>query len=151
MHIEDQVFKRFHVGVLDTEELITVLEHIETCSYCADKLMKIDSGDMEQAPVYLKDNIIKRTQMPDIKAKVKISSTSKKVELLVYSLKTTAAVLGALILLVSISYVNTSSVMHHPDKVSTSVNWGSELHEKSNEVVNIMNNFSNRIINGGKN
>jgi len=69
-----------------------------------------------------------------------------------YSLKTTAAVLGALVLLISISYVNTSArIMDDKDRASTSTSISEQLNETSNEVVNIMTNFSNRIINGGKN
>lgn len=152
MHIEQEVLKRFHEGLLQTDELITVLEHTQTCSFCAEKLMKIDTDDVVQAPAYLKDSIMKRTQMPDIKAKVQIRTTSKRAELFLYSLKTTAAVLGALILLVSVSYVNTSDMMmDQNNKRSESFTIGEQLHEKSNEVVNIMNYFSNRIINGGRN
>ncbi len=47
---------------------------------------------------------------------------------------------------------NTSDIMmDHNNKRSESFTIGEQLHEKSNEVVNIMTYFSNRIINGGRN
>lgn len=152
MHIEDEVLKKFQKGTLATEELIEVLKHMETCSFCTDRWMEIEDEEMIPAPSYLKEDILKSVHKADVQVNIHLRKTSKKTELFFYSLKTTAAVLGALILLISISYVNTSGrVMDYKDRVSTSTSISEQLNEKSNEVVNIMTYFSNQIINGGKN
>lgn len=151
MHIDDKVLQNYHKGILETKELVEVMEHIETCSFCADRLMSIEEEDIIQSPRYLKETILKRTQMPDVKINIHMRNTSKKAELFQYSFKTTAAVIGALILLFSISYVNTSNVMERKERVSVSSNLGGQLYEKSNKVIHNINCFSNEIINGGRN
>ena len=152
MHIDDEVLKKFQKGTLDSKELIEVLEHLETCSFCTDRWMNLEKEEMIQSPSYLKEDILKRVHKADVQVNIHIKKTSKKTELFFYSLKTTAAVLGALILLISISYVNTTErLTDYKDKASPSVSISEKLNEKSNEIVNIMTYFSNQIINGGKN
>lgn len=152
MHIDEEVLKKFQKRSLGSEELIEVLKHLETCSFCTDRWMEIEDEEMVLAPSYLKEDILKRVHKADVQVNIHLKKTSKKAELFYYSLKTTAAVLGALILLISISYVNTSNrIMDYKDRALTSTSISEQLNEKSNEVVNIMTYFSNRIINGGKN
>lgn len=152
MHIEEEVLQRFHEGKLEPDEMILVLEHVGECSFCADKLMQIEEENQLKAPAYLKNNVISRTQMVDIKAKTVLKNTSKKAELFLYGLKTTTAVLGALILLFSISYfTNINGIEGWREEVNVSANLGSELFEKSNEIVSGMTDFSHQIINGGRN
>lgn len=151
MHIDKDILKQFHAGTLDSKELIEVLEHINKCSFCAEQLMEIEENDLIKAPSYIKESINKRVQMPDMRLNNRIKETSKRMELFLYSLKTTAAVVGALMLLISISYINTSNVLNEKTIDFPSVSISSQLYEKSNEVVHIVNYFSSRIINGGKN
>lgn len=151
MHIENKDLDKFQKGILEPEKIVYILEHTGKCDYCADRLMNIESQELIQAPAYLKDKMIKRTQMLDVKAEVQIKTTSRNVQLFMYGLKTTAAVLGALLLLFSVSQLETTDYMEHVNKTEASANWSSQLYEKSNDVVDIMNQFSNRIINGGLN
>lgn len=151
MHIEDEKLKQFSQGTLETDEIIKLLEHMKDCSYCTEQFMQIEENNQMKAPVYLKDNILNRTKMPDIKVKTQLKVVSKKTELFFYSLKTTAAVVCALLLLFSVSYVNQSNVLEQQQRVSVSSDIGSKLYEKSNDIVHIMNYFSNRIMNGGRN
>jgi hypothetical protein len=150
MHIEEEDLKKYHQGLLEPEKLLDLLEHTKTCSYCADRLMNIEDKDIMKAPAYLKENLIKRTKMLDVKAEVQIKITSKKVQLLMYSLKTTA-VLGALLLLFSVSNMKTTEYIENRNQMEATSNFSNQLLEKSNYVVNIMNDFSNQIVNGGMN
>ncbi|MFA9375188.1 MAG: hypothetical protein ACERKZ_00395 [Lachnotalea sp.] len=152
MHIEIEDLTKFQKGLLEPEKLIMVFEHIEKCNYCAEQLMNLEAEEIIQAPSYLKDRIIKRTQLIDVKAEVKIKETSKKIQLFLYGLKTTAAVLMALLLLFSVGQIKTmdySSEYLNNTKVTSSLS--NQLQEKSNDVASMMNQLSNRIVNGGLN
>lgn len=152
MHIEENVLKRFQKGTLSTEETIEALKHLETCSFCSQRWMETDEEEIMQAPSYMKEDILKRVHRTDVQVNIHLRKTSKKTELFFYSLKTTAAVFGALILLFSVSHVNTfDRTMDSSYKASASTSFNEQLNEKSNELVNIMTNFTNQIINGGKN
>lgn len=152
MHIEANVFKRFQKGTLSTEETIEVLEHLDTCSFCSQRWMEIDEEEIMQAPTYMKEDILKRVHRADVQVNIHLRKTTKKTELFFYSLKTTVAVFGALILLFSISHVNTfDRTMDYRYKASAPTSFSEKVNEKSNELVNIMTNFTNQIINGGKN
>ncbi|WP_099468513.1 anti-sigma factor [Konateibacter massiliensis] len=149
MHIEDDKIRKFHRGELNAEEIMNVLEHTDTCSFCADKLMSAEEEEQIEAPAYLKDNLMERIKMPDIKIKEQIKITSKKTELFFYSLKTTAAVVMALLLLASVSHINAAGILDYNRNVAPSASVGTQLFDKSNEAANLINDFSNRIINGG--
>lgn len=151
MHIENEDFNKFHKGILEPKKLVYVFEHIEKCDYCAERFMNIESEDRLEAPAYLKENIIKRTQMLDVKAQVQIKTTSKQVQLLLYGLKTTAAVLGALFLLFSVGQIKTTNYMEYVNNSKATTSLSNQLSEKSNYVVHVMNQYSNQIVNGGFN
>lgn len=150
MHIQDEEFNKFHEGVMEPERIVYILEHTKNCDYCAERLMNMNSDEMLVTPTYLKDKMIKRTQMLDVKAEVQIKATSKNIQLLLYGLKTTAAVLGALLILFSVGHINTSNYIETLDTNITS-SWCDKLYDKSNNVVDMMNEYSNKIINGGLN
>lgn len=149
MHIEDEELKKLQKGILEPDRLVYVLEHITTCDYCTDKLMNLEVEEIIPAPAYLKDKMIKRTQMLDVKAEIQIKTTSKQAQLFMYGLKTTAAVLGALLLLFSVGQFKTTSNIELMNKTVSTISWSNQLNEKSNYVANIMNQYSNQIINGG--
>jgi len=151
MHIENEELVQFQKGDLDSVRMVELLEHIANCDYCADKLINMESQELMPAPVYLKDQMIKRTQMLDVKAEIHIKTTSKQVQLLLYGLKTTAAVLGALLLLFSVGQIRTAGNIEDVNHVEVTTSLGNQLNEKSNFVADIMNQYSNQIINGGFN
>ncbi len=148
MHIENEELEKLKKGILEPNRLVCVLEHIEKCDYCADQLMNMEEEIMT-APAYLKDKMIKRTQMLDVKAEIQIKATSKRTQLFLYGLKTTAAVLGALFLLFTVGQVENASNIECVNKTVSTANLSNQLNEKSNYIANIMNQYSNQIINGG--
>lgn len=151
MHIQDEEFRKFHEGVMEPDRIISILEHTKDCDYCAERFMNMKSDEMLVTPNYLKDKMIKRTQMLDVKAEVQIKATSKNVQLLLYGLKTTAAVLGALLLLFSVGHINTTNYVETVNKTNISSNWSDKLFDKKDSIVETMNKYSDEIINGGLN
>jgi hypothetical protein len=149
MHIEDEDLIKFHRGKLVQDKLLFILEHTKQCTYCAERLMSIEIEEGLKAPAYLKNNLIKRTHMPDVKTEVQVKKASKNVQLFMYSLKTTAAVLGALILLFSAGNIKIVNYFENINLELITVSWGNQLDEKTNQITNIMNNLSNVIVNGG--
>lgn len=150
MHIKEEDLRRFHQSTLKPDEVVTVLKHIETCTFCAERLMEMESDSCIHAPSYLKDQLITRTQMVDVKTKVHMKTISKQVELLLYGLKTTAAVIVALILLFSVNTIRIKDVMDIRNELIISFDCSSQLYEKSNRLVDVMSHFSNRIVDGGR-
>lgn len=165
MHIEsERLIAYSNNKIVDIKELIDILEHIGTCDYCAGLLAEIESDVKEDelhimAPKYLKAQIIERSEKLDIKAEITVKKTSKNMQLLIYSLKTTAAVIGALILLFSVSNINMDYSIPQKQQIereyqgkenyNEEINISRKIAEKSNEISNTINDISNIILNGG--
>lgn len=165
MHIERERLIAYSKNeITDTKELIDILEHISTCDYCADLIAGIESDLQEaqlniSAPRYLKGQIIERSNKLDVRAEITVKETSKNMQLLIYSLKTTAAVIGALILLFSVSNINMDYSIpqkqqiekeyQEKEKYNEEINISRKIAEKSNKISNTINEISNMILNGG--
>lgn len=146
MHIQENIMKEFLDGKLEAEQLLEVLEHMEICDYCAEALTTISDAQTLNAPRYLKDQIINRTQMVDIQAVEQIKKTSKKMSLLLYTLRTTTAVAGALLILFAVGRMENYE-MHKPLELTSEVS--ARLSKGSDQAVSFINDFTNQIINGG--
>jgi hypothetical protein len=150
MHIEKKEMQQLHKKNIEEVERIKLLEHISHCDYCANLWMEVEmEEDGLQAPSYLKSQMMQRVQMLDVKTEVKIKTTSKQVQLLLYGLKTTAAVLGALLILLSVGQI---SVMKHVgvnEQTRVTEGVSNTLSEKSNSIADMLQQYSNQIIDGG--
>jgi len=140
------ILEAFQKNRLDSEECIQVLEHVKSCDYCAEKLVSLNEEAEMPAPRYLKDQIIKRTQMPDVQAAVQIKKTSKSLQFLFYSLKTASAVAGALLILLAVTRMEYAGTF---EKISITSEFTGRLSEGGNKAVDFINEFLNQIINGG--
>mgnify|MGYP000939468351 CR=1 FL=1 len=97
-HINETDFNAFRDNTMLPEKKLAFLEHIGSCTYCADRFAAFMSQDLIKAPVDLKQNILKAVGQ-ERKIKGKVKDASKRIQLLIYSLKVGAAASLALLLL----------------------------------------------------
>ncbi len=110
VHISRDIFCDWQTGKMKESEETAFLGHIGACTFCAEQFGKwMEEGfypNLEEEPIliepprYLKEEILNRAYQMDVKAAVKLKETSRKVQLLMYSLKVGLAVAASLFLLV---------------------------------------------------
>lgn len=98
-HITKENFIAFQYELMNASEKIEFLEHISNCNHCADQFAAMMSEDIIAAPRDMKANILKATKRPDVMLAARARETSKKMQLLLYSLKVCTATVCALLLL----------------------------------------------------
>jgi len=98
-HISKETFIAFHNNNLTYNEKEQFLEHICSCDFCADQFALEMLEDIIAAPRDLKANILKASKRPDVQIAIKAKEVSKRVQLLIYSLKVCTATVCALLLL----------------------------------------------------
>lgn len=150
MHIKEEMFTKFQDASLSEKEMTAMLEHIGTCDYCAEELaFSEQKTNLIKTPDYLKGQILNRTKNLDVQASIQITQHSKELQLFLYGLRTSAAVICALVIL---------SIGTHPDlirymKTHQSTNITSELttkiQEGSNWMANSFNILTDKLLNGG--
>ncbi|MGO5051484.1 anti-sigma factor family protein [Lachnospiraceae bacterium LCP25S3_G4] len=150
MHVEQLTLQRFLEGTLNTEQYMEVLEHIAECEYCAEEIAVVEMQESRvKAPAYLKEQILTRSQAPDIQAAIRAKKTSKKMQLFYYSAKTATAVIGALLLLIAVTQANTTDRINYKKEPHKIEEVTGKIKESSNQLAGFINEFSNQLINGG--
>ncbi len=111
----------------------------------------IENKAMLTAPRYLKENIINESKQLTTKMIKKSNALSLKLQLLLYSLKISSAVVGAIFLLgvIQMNSTQIAKAINRPIQMKeTSVQSITEtLNEKSNAVSSALYNFSSNLIN----
>ena len=166
MHIEKIQLQKFQQNQLDTDEYLTVLEHVATCTFCANALADVEMEHAAiEAPKNLKDQIMVRAKQPDVVISAKVKQTSRKMQMLVYGARTVTAVIIALFLLNVVSHFQMS--MYGSDTGSQNgqrtdyvtqeekePGWSQQITlgigNGSRAVLNEIANVSNYLIGGGK-
>ena len=131
-------------------------------------IQTVEKDQMITAPKYLKENIIIESQKTGVQIAQKTTKLPVKVELLLYGLKISAAVVGAIFLLGVIDmnqsmmnpgqYATQSYEREGYKKVEESAKANNDrankiaehLNQKSNAVSSRLNEFSNNLIGGNK-
>jgi len=98
-HVTAEKLKAWAAGQLSEAEERQMLEHIGGCDYCAEQMARFLEGDLAEPPAYLQEEIMERSRQPDVRTARTIYETSKRMRLLVYSLKVGLAVAFSLFLL----------------------------------------------------
>lgn len=161
MHIEKIQLQKFQRGELETTEYIKVLEHVATCTFCANELANMElENAVVTAPKNLKSQILQRSKAPDVQIVAGAKKTSKKVQLMLYGAKTVTAVIIALFLLNLVSKAGTQVYEAQPydmqniaatqqsESISSQISDG--ISQGSQAVLNCINKISNNILSGGK-
>lgn len=149
MHIEQQTIIEFCNGTLDSKQTIEILEHMSTCDFCAEQLASLEGKQLLQAPSYLKDTIMSRIQLPDVQRNQKAKRISEKTEWLFYSLKTLSGVACAVLLLFSVTRMKLPQTITYESKTPIADVMTERLAKGSNDMVDSINRFSNRLLQGG--
>lgn len=169
MHIQENSLKKFtDSDTASTEEMIAFLEHLDQCDFCLEQMIEEETrSTAHPAPDYLTEQILSRAAAPDIQAAKAVHTTSRKMQLFYYGLRTATGVIAALFLLFVIQQTDLStfsgisvpdpgqSAIHteintHPETLSRlSQNISAELSRCSDKLTGYMRNFSNKILNGG--
>lgn len=123
-------------GTLDTEAFLQKIE--------------IES----QAPSYLKSQIMERTRKLDVQTTISVQATvkktSKRMELFYYGLKTAAVAAAMIGILFSVSGSGNEMMLDGERKTSVTQEVTEKLNQGSNRLLELLNGFSNKIVNGGK-
>ena len=98
-HISDDKFLAFQQERLNEEERISFLMHISQCDYCSEKLADFMETDLILAPPDMKMNILTASKKADVQIIKSAVEMTKRMQLILYSLKVGAATIGAFIVL----------------------------------------------------
>lgn len=107
----------------------------------------IEQDNMLHAPVYMKDEILRKSQSPVVQLTVTTQKMSKKMQLFRYSLRVSAAVVGALAFLVVLSMPSDFVTSHIPKKEGTKTEWNiaNTLYSGSNQVTSFLDDITSSI------
>lgn len=131
-HIEKQALERLYRGELPLEEQMEVMEHISKCEYCASAFAAVAEEMMLMtAPTNLKSRILHQAETLPVQLQVKQHILSKRMQLMLYSLKIGAAVLCSIMLLfmTDITGTHLKQLSNATDKFTQSV------HTVTNQIV----------------
>lgn len=110
MHITEKNKEAFKNSNMKTDDTIVFLEHLNNCDFCLQKLIENEEEySAVSAPSYLKDQILKAASSPEVQAAKAVKNTSYHIQRILFSLRTTAGVIMALILLFSIGQTDFST------------------------------------------
>ena len=150
-HVTTNELIAFRQETMTMEENQAFLEHICSCNHCSDQLAAFMSEDLIPAPRDMKENILKATRRPEVQIAIKSREASKRIQLLLYSLKVgTAAVAAIALLLLSMNYqINlpetggfTNNKFNKEDNVSLT----DTIRDNMNNISKNILDFSNNII-----
>lgn len=99
VHLTEADFERWDQGVLSPEETEQFLSHTANCAYCGDAWFAHMSRAEEllmEPPAYLADEILHRVHQPDVVIAQKARTTSKRMQLFLYSLKVSMALAASI-------------------------------------------------------
>jgi hypothetical protein len=131
-HLSESEFVAFQNDTMNQKDKLAFLEHISSCTFCSDQFASYMSKDLIPAPRDMKADILKAVNRPEIQLAIRVKETSKKMQLLIYSLKVgTATIVALLLLLLS---VNLTNFAVSPDKWAKDANTAETTTEtKDNE------------------
>lgn len=150
-HIKETDLYAFRNNTMSVKDRMAFLEHISSCTYCSDKFAAFMSEDLITAPRDMKSNILKAVRQEQL-IKDKVREASKKIQLLMYSLKVGAATsLAILILLLTVNISDmavTENKFHEIDTMSEKANKPITLiiRDGMDAICNNIINLSNKII-----
>lgn len=99
IHLTETDFKQWEQGAYSPAQMEVFLTHTANCPHCGDAwmaYMERHSEELEQPPAYLAEEIAERVQEPDVVLAQKAHTTSKRVQLLLYSLKVGVALAASI-------------------------------------------------------
>ncbi len=143
-HVTQEELNAFRQESMAPEKIEAFLEHICSCNHCSDQLAAFMAEDIIPAPRNMKENILKATKRPEVQIAVKSREASKRIQLLLYSLKVgTAAVAAIALLLLSMNFQMNLSDTESFTKIKINKEDSDSL---SDTIRDNMNNISKNIL-----
>ena len=102
VHLTEHDFEAWEQGVLSDTQMEGFLTHTANCPHCGDAWFAYMSRHTEalpEPPAYLAQEITERVHQPDVVIAQKAHTTSKKVQLFLYSLKVGVALAASIYML----------------------------------------------------
>ena len=102
VHLTDHDFAAWERGILSDDQEEAFLTHTANCPHCGDAwfaYMSRHADALPEPPAYLAQEITERVHEPDVVIAQKAHTTSKKVQLLLYSLKVGVALAASIYML----------------------------------------------------
>ena len=102
IHLTERDFEAWEQGILSGIQAEAFLTHTANCPHCGDAWFSYMSRHEEalvEPPAYLAEEITERVHQPDVVIAQKAHTTSKKVQLLLYSLKVGVALAASIYML----------------------------------------------------
>lgn len=170
MHINNSNLTDFQTNRMDTDSMISFLEHLDQCDYCLEQMLE-DQDSREQqapdshfsmaAPAYMKESILNRTNSIQVHAEKKAVEATHRMQLFYEGIRTVVGVALALIMLFSLGQISPfTSVPGQPaspiSTSSTKQEARDSLHdfssgitdglsESSEKLLQYMNSFSSAV------
>jgi hypothetical protein len=154
-HISETDLLAFQQDRMNQKAKEKFLEHICSCDYCSEQLATLMTGEMLSAPRDMKTNILNATRRPEVQFAIKAKETSKRMQLLIYSLKVGTATVGALLLLLlTMNFTDFSTASSIPKDITTDeatsdedkVSLTTTIRDNMDKISNSMLDFSNNIM-----
>jgi hypothetical protein len=151
-HVTTEELIAFQQELMTNDEKQAFLEHICSCNHCSDQLAAFMADDMIPAPRDMKENILKASKRPEVQIAIKSREASKRIQLLLYSLKvgTAAAAAIALLLLSMNIQTNLSDTESFTNikinKKEDNVSFTDTIRDNMNNISKNILDFSNNII-----
>ena len=102
IHLTEHDFEAWEKGILSGAQMEAFLTHTANCPHCGDAWfvhMSRQEETLVEPPAYLAEEITERVHQPDVVIAQKAHTTSKKVQLLLYSLKVGVALAASIYML----------------------------------------------------
>lgn len=102
IHLTEHDFEAWERGVLSGAQMEAFLTHTANCPRCGDAwfaYMSRHEESLVEPPAYLAEEITERVHQPDVVIAQKAHTTSKRVQLLLYSLKVGVALAASIYML----------------------------------------------------
>ena len=99
IHLTDHDFEAWEQGTLSDIQMEAFLTHTASCPHCGDAwfaYMRRHAEALPEPPAYLAQEITERVHQPDVVIVQKAHTTSKKVQLFLYSLKVGVALAASI-------------------------------------------------------
>lgn len=149
-HITKEMFQNWQRGKMSSQEEEEFLSHTGICTFCAEQFGNWMEDDLLEPPAYLKEEIVKRTRQIDVQTVVKVKCTTKRMQLMLYSLKVGFAVVASIFLLtITTNFQNMKSVkLQSQQKQTESVEREESITDKLNQGSSLVNDALNDMTSG---
>lgn len=115
VHLTEADFEKWDQGVLTPEETEKFLAHTAGCAYCGEMWfahMSRKEDQLMEPPAYLADEIMQRVHQPDVVIVQKARTTSKRMQLFLYSLKVSMALAASIYTIFSMDTASLDLIMN---------------------------------------